>query len=393
MFSNRLEWDAPTNALGLLLAQKRSQTQTLFDLTQSNPTQVGLDYPDEAILAALSHPAAMVYEPDPRGLMAARRAIAGYYDEQGVAIDPEALFLTAGTSEAYAMLFKLLGDPEDEVLVPRPGYPLLSYLAAFEGLNAVAYPARYDPQHGWRIDLDVIDALVTPRTRAIVLINPNNPTGAYATPAELEALDRICLRHGLALIVDEVFADFAAASVPLVRTALPGRSALTFVLNGFSKMLALPQVKLSWIAVGGDARLTVKAQKGLETLLDFYLSIGTPVQHAAGPLLALRKPIQHQITERVALNHLSLQTHIARAANCSMLSRQGGWYAVVHIADTLADEQRVLHLLAQADTVVHPGFFYDFNGEGFVVVSLLPDPQIFSTGVAGMVRLFGRTTL
>jgi len=393
MFSNRLEWDAPTNALGLLLAEKRSRAETLFDLTQSNPTQVGLDYPNEAILTALSRPAAMVYEPDPRGLMAARRAIAGYYDEQGVAIDPEALFLTAGTSEAYSMLFKLLGDPQDEVLVPRPGYPLLSYLAAFEGLNAIAYPARHDPLHGWRIDLDVIDALVTPRTRAIVLINPNNPTGAYATSAELAALDRICLRNGLALIVDEVFADFAAASAPAVRTALPGRSALTFVLNGFSKMLALPQVKLSWIAVGGDARFTEKAQKGLETLLDFYLSIGTPVQHAAGPLLALRKPIQRQIVERVALNHRSLQAHVARAANCSMLSRQGGWYAVVHIADALTDEQRVLHLLGRANTVVHPGFFYDFSGEGFVVVSLLPDPQIFGSGVAGMVQLFGRTTV
>jgi alanine-synthesizing transaminase len=178
-----------------------------------------------------------------------------------------------------------------------------------------------------------------------------------------------------------------------LRTALPGRSALTFVLNGFSKMLALPQVKLSWIAVGGDAHLTVKAQKALETLLDFYLSIGTPVQHAAGPLLALREPIQHQLMERIALNHLSLQTHVAQAANFSVLSRQGGWYAVLHIADTLADEQRALLLLARANIVVHPGFFYDFSGEGFVVISLLPDPQIFGAGVSGMVQLFGRTTV
>jgi alanine-synthesizing transaminase len=392
MFSNRLEWNAPANALGVLLAEKRAAGDTLLDLTQSNPTQVGLDYPAEAILAALSRPAAMVYQPDPRGLMAARQSIAGYYSEQGADIAPDALFLTASTSDAYGMLFKLLGDPGDEVLVPRPGYPLLSYLTAFEGLGAVAYPLRYDAILGWRIDLDLLQALITPKTRAVVIVSPNNPTGAYASPEELEALDQICRRHGLAMIVDEVFADFPATPPPAIetRTALAGRTALTFVLNGFSKMLALPQVKLGWIAVGGAAPSAREAGTRLETLLDFYLSVAAPVQHAAAQLLALRKEIQRRIVARISQNSLVLRDRVAQTANCRMLPRQGGWYGVLEITDTLGDEERVLRLLARGNTVVHPGYFYDFNREGFVVVSLLPRPETFAAGVSNIIAFFGR---
>lgn len=393
MFSNRLDWDAPVNALGLLLAEKRARGEPLIDLTQSNPTRVDLAYPVAAILEALARPEAMVYRPDSRGLPAARHAIARYYSGQGADIDPAALFLTAGTSEAYGMLFKLLADPGDEVLVPRPGYPLLAYLAAFEGLGAVAYPQWYDDIRGWQVDPDLVQALITPKTRAVVLVSPNNPTGAYAAPETLAALDRVCRRNDLALIVDEVFADYPASPPTATHlSALAGRTALTFVLNGFSKMLALPQVKLAWIAVGGAAAAARQAQSRLETLLDFYLSAAASVQHAAERLLALRTGIQRQVLARLADNARTLETQIGRTTNCRLLPRQGGWYAVVRFADAVADETRALHLLSQTNTLVHPGFFYDFDTEGYVVLSLLPAPELFRAGTANLFHMYGRST-
>ncbi|MFZ1987235.1 MAG: pyridoxal phosphate-dependent aminotransferase, partial [Desulfatitalea sp.] len=330
-----------------------------------------------------------VYEPDPRGLPSARRAIADYYRGQGCTMDAERLFLTASTSDAYSLLFKLLADPGDEVLIPTPGYPLLAYLARFEGLAAVAYPLRYDELAGWTIDLEVLQALVTPRTRAVVLVNPNNPTGSYVKRAELGALDDICRRHALALVVDEVFADYAAAEAPpeRVRTAVGQTRALTFVLNGFSKMVALPQVKLGWIAVGGEGALVRNACERLEALLDFYLSVSTPVQHAVEPLLGTRRPIQQQLSARIEENSRYLRDKVSQSAHSRMLLREGGWYAIVDIRDALGDEERVLRLLDQHNTLVHPGFFYDFNREGFVVVSLLPTPEVFRAGVANFAKM------
>jgi aspartate/methionine/tyrosine aminotransferase len=393
LYSKRLDWASPTNALGCLLAQKRAGGDPLHDLTQSNPTRVGLDYPVPAILTALASPAAMAYDPNSRGLLQARRAIAAYYAEQDLHLSTEALFLTASTSEAYAMLFKLLADPGDEILIPRPGYPLLGYLARFEGLRAIAYPCRWDEVRGWSIDLDVLEALITPRTRAVIVVSPNNPTGAYVGPDTLAALDRIGHARNLALIVDEVFADYPAPDTPpsLTCSALAGATALTFVLNGLSKMLALPQVKLAWIAVGGASPRVRDAQPRLEMLLDFYLSAGTPVQHAAAPLLALRHHIQDQVRTRLAANSRLLQQRVAQASHCRLLPHQGGWYAVVAITDAFGDEERVLTLLERYNTLVHPGFFYDFNREGYVILSLLPPPDTFGAGVDHLMRLGSAT--
>ncbi|MCJ8498973.1 pyridoxal phosphate-dependent aminotransferase [Desulfatitalea alkaliphila] len=390
-FSKRFEWNAPANALARLVARKQAEGIALNDLTRSNPTRVGLDYPTAAILAALASPAAMTYRPDPRGLATARQAIAAYYAAQGICVSADALYLTASTSEAYAMLFKLLADPADEVLIPVPGYPLLGYLARFEGVSAVAYPCRWDPHQGWSIDLEVLEALITPRTRAVVVISPNNPTGAYAGPAALAALDRIARRHGLALIVDEVFADYPAPATPAAQTrsALADAGALTFVLNGFSKMLALPQVKLGWIAVGGHTDLVRSSGSRLETLLDFYLSPGTPVQHAAPSLLALRRIIQAQVHSRLAANRRLLQQMVGAVSHCRLLPCEGGWYAVLEIDDALGDEARVLRLLERHNTLVHPGLFYDFNREGVVVLSLLPPPETFRAGIDHLIAMDG----
>jgi hypothetical protein len=391
LFSNRFTEDLTPNALSLLLQEKRSRGQAVFDLTESNPTRVGLTYADGEILAALSLPAAMTYAPDPHGLLAARRAIGQYYWELGVPIDADDIFLTASTSEAYAILFKLLGDPGDEILIPRPGYPLLAHLARFENLQPLAYPLRYDDALGWSFDLDVLEALITPKSRAIVVVSPNNPTGNYVKQRELAVIDQICRRNHLALIVDEVFGDFSAvdAEKPL-RTALNRSEALTFILNGFSKMLGLPQVKLGWMALGGEHGLVRATRKRLEILLDFYLSVATPVQHAVARLLDTRQAIQEQIHSRVDANSRFLEEQIHRTSNARVLKREGGWYGVIEISDALADDELVLQLLEQQNTLVHPGYFYDFQREGYVVVSLLPHPETFQTGITRLSAQLGR---
>lgn len=387
IFSKRFAWDSGTNALGRLVEEKRSRGCRIYDLTQSNPTAVGLTYPQTAILESHTSRAALTYSPDPRGLEVARGAIAGYYGEMGCTIDPANLFLTANTSEAYSMLFKLLADPGDEVLIPCPGYPLLSFLAAFENLQATAYPLRYDDQEGWGADLEVLEALITRKTRAVVVVNPNNPTGSYLASQELAALDQICSRHQIAMIVDEVFFDYPAdLEAAAVASALTQCRALTFVLNGFSKMLALPQVKLGWIALCGEPSLVQQACRGLETLLDFYLSVATPIQHGVAQLLSLRKEIQSELLSRLAENERYLRHEVNEAPGSRVLKRQGGWYAVLEFRDTLSDEIRVLQLLEKHATLVHPGYFYDFSQEGFVVISLLPQVDVFQEGVRRMLQ-------
>jgi alanine-synthesizing transaminase len=382
MFSDRFNWDLSPNALSLILRDKQSRGETIFDLTQSNPTQAGFDYDADDILASLAQAEAMTYAPDPRGLLKARRAIAQHYLDRGEPVDSEAVFLTAGTSEAYAFIFKLLGNPGDEILIPRPGYPLISYLARFESLQPFSYPLRYDDVQGWSIDLDVLQALITPKCRAIVVVNPNNPTGNYLKQQELAALDQICRDNRLALIVDEVFSDYyGAARPPEVRTVANRTQALTFVLNGFSKMLGLPQVKLGWIVIGGDPGLAKAAHDRLEMLLDFYLSVASPVQHAAARLIGHRLEIQRQILARIDADTQILEAQITRTANCRLLVREGGWYAVIEIFDAVSEENRILQLLERDQTLVHPGYFYEFDKEGIVVVSLLTPVATFRTGI------------
>lgn len=393
MFSNRLEWNLAPNRIGNLLKAKRSRGESIIDLTESNPTRVGLDYPGQAILSALAHPAATTYAPDPRGMAVARAAIAAYYRAQRVTADPSAFFLTASTSEAYSMLFKLLADPGDEILIPRPGYPLLSYLADFDSLCASTYPLRHDPESGWTIDLELLRALITARTRAVVVVHPNNPTGSYIGCKQLSALDQICSQHHMALIVDEVFNDYRSADATIQnQSALTRTRCLTFVLNGFSKMVALPQLKLAWIAVGGEQGIAEAACDRLETQLDFYLSVNTPVQLAAAELLALRDPIQRAVQHRLTANSRWLSEIVAATTAMTLLRRDGGWYAVVDIMDAVSDEERVLRLLDEGNTLVHPGFFYDFHREGFVVLSLLPEERLFQEGIFRLISCSGKAT-
>ncbi|MDF1590607.1 MAG: pyridoxal phosphate-dependent aminotransferase [Desulfobacterales bacterium] len=391
MFSNRGTWDVSPNPLSRLLEKKKAGGETVLDLTQSNPTRAGFHYEDEKILTALAQPRAMVYEPDPRGFATAREAVKDYYRELGKEIDVSSIFLTASTSEAYAVLFKLLGNSGDEILIPRPGYPLLSFLAVFEDLQPVAYPLKYDDAKGWSMDLEVLQALITPSTRAVVVVNPNNPTGSFLKEPELKALDSICREHDLALIVDEVFSDFGAAPEPgRVRTAVNRSTVMTFVLNGLSKVAGLPQMKLGWIVVGGKSDLAETVQARLEMMLDFYLSVSAPVQHAAKKLLQGRKAIQDQMHSRLEDNSRFLKAQLAQTANCKLLRREGGWYGILEISDAVSDEDRVLQLLEGDNTLVHPGYFYGFDREGFVVVSLLTPVEIFQSGISRLIQRFGR---
>jgi len=391
MFSERSDWDFRPNALSRLLKKKESHGQPIFDLTESNPTRVGFDYEAGKILAALAQPRSMCYAPDPRGLGDARQAIVQYYCERGEEVEADAIFLTAGTSEAYSILFKLLGNPGDEILIPRPGYPLLSYLASFDSLQPCSYPLRYDAALGWSFDLEVLEALITPKTKAVVWVNPNNPTGSYITPQELAALDAICRRHDLALIVDEVFSDYDTAGTSgRLQTVVNRSQALTFVLNGLSKTVGLPQLKLGWIVVCGNPGSAREASARLEMMLDFYLCVSASAQHAAGAALGGRATIQRQIFSRIAANSRWLEQQVDRVANATVLLRQGGWYAVIEIMDEVSDEARVLQLLEQDNTLVHPGYFYEFQREGFVIVSLLPPDETFQAGISNLFARFGR---
>jgi hypothetical protein len=390
MFAERSYIDPDPDPLGRLLQERAAEGQGVIDLTASNPTQAGLRYDAATILGALGDPRALTYAPAPCGLPAARRAVAYYYRHRGVALEPARVLLTASTSEAYAAIFKLLGDPGEEILIPRPGYPLLSHLARFEGLRPVAYPARYREGLGWSLDLDVLEALVSPATRAVVAVSPNNPTGAYLKPQELAALDTLCARHGLALIVDEVFADYPAARGNARGYTVAGRTrALTFVLSGLSKVVGLPQVKLGWMAVGGEEALAQEACARLETLLDFYLSVGAPVQHAVGRLLGLGKGLRGQIQARLAANAGFLERRLSGGTGLRLLVREGGWYAVVAM-DAPGGDERLLELVRRDRVLVHPGHFYGFDRPGCVVLSLLTPEATFRRGVEHLVARCGK---
>ena len=383
MFSARTRWNLTANRLAHLLADKRAQGRPLLDLTENNPTRAGLQAPPD-LLGVLADPAALVYDPDPRGLAPARAAVAADFARRGARVAPERILLAASTSEAYAFLFKLLCDAGDEVLVPRPSYPLFDYLAGLEGAVTRPYPLVFDGE--WRTDLAALEAGITPRTRAIVVVSPNNPTGSYVKPDEAGALHAIAARASLALIADEVFADFALVSGAGGAGLAEGGEALSFSLGGLSKSCGLPQLKLAWIALGGPAALRDEALTRLDMIADTYLSVGTPVQRAAPALLARAPELRAPIAARLAANLAVLRGHVAGSA-ATLLPVEGGWSAVLRIPATLGEEERVLSLLEREDVLVHPGYFFDFPHEAFLVLSLLPRTADFEEAVSRVVRV------
>jgi aspartate/methionine/tyrosine aminotransferase len=383
MFSARLPNSLEPNRITVAIEAARARNLPLVDLTESNPTVVGLRYPADLINEALADPRAHTYRPSPKGHLEARQAVASYYARHGARVDPERLTLTVSTSEAYSFLFKLLCDPMQKVLVPAPSYPLFEMLAALDGVRAVPYPLRYHA--GWFVDVDELRALVDRDTRAILVVNPNNPTGSFLKRAERDRLVSLCLDRDLALVSDEVFADYALGVDPTRVTTLVGTNeVLTFCLSGLSKVVGLPQLKMGWIHASGPTRHLPDAEARLELIADTFLSVATPVQLAAGALLSLVNDVGGQILERVKRNRAHLRAALRDSA-ARLLEAEGGWYAVLRVPNTRTEEEWVLTLLEQDQLIVHPGFFYDFAVPAYLVISLIVPEPVFDVAVAKLI--------
>lgn len=386
-FSARTRWDLQLTKYAAALKNLRAGDVPSFDLTASNPTTCGFHYDSAGILRELSQPECLRYEPNPRGLPAARQAVARYYSEAAQADVPaDNIFLTTSTSEAYSYLFRLHCDPGAEVLIAQPSYPLFEFLADLDDVRLVPYPLFYD--HGWHIDLAALTARITSKTRAIVVVHPNNPTGHFTSAQEREALEQICLQNKLALIVDEVFLDYAIATLPATSFAAGKHSVLTYVLSGLSKVAGLPQMKAAWIAAFGPARLLEEATQRLEVIADTFLSMNAPVQHALPYLLANRHSVHQQILSRVRENLAALDLRLRNAPIISRLDVQGGWCAVLRVPAVMSGEALAVRLLEQQRVIVHPGYFYGFDGDGWIVLSPLPRPEDFAQGIDRLVHFF-----
>jgi len=383
MFSTRVPADLAPNALTAALTSHRRAGRTLFDLTATNPTTAGIPYPAD-VLAPLSNPEGRIYRPEPFGLRSAREAVCRDLARLGTSVAPEQVVLTASTSEAYSLLFKLLCDAGDEVLIPSPSYPLFDHLLSLDGVGASRYRLDY---HGrWTVDVDSLDAAWTPAVRAVLAVNPNNPTGSVLSDAELDLLSERCAARGAALIIDEVFADYPLGPPRVATTSERVNSALTFRLGGLSKSAGLPQVKLGWIAVDGPRELVREALARLEIICDTYLSVSTPVQIAAGALIESGAHARAAILERIRQNHARLVVVAAAAPSIELLHADAGWAAVLRVPATRSEEDVVMDLLVHQSVLVHPGYFFDFDREAFLVVSLLPRPEVFAEGVGRLVH-------
>lgn len=387
MFSKRTNWNLEPNRLSAALAVVRASGKQILDLTISNPT-CGFHYDSHAIREALSNPAVMHYEPNLRGIESARKAVADYYFAHSARVDLESIFLTVSTSEAYSFALRLLCNPHDEVLVPSPSYPLLDFLADILDVSLVSYPLLYD--HGWQIDFHALDKSITERTRAIIIVNPNNPTGHYLKASEIERLNEICERNELALLGDEVFLDFPLSSAK-ASTLAANKGALTFTLSGISKISGLPQMKMAWLAVSGPERIKAQTLARLEIIADTYLSVNAPVQLALPNFLKQSFAFQEELLLRVNRNLGELDRQLAQQTLCSRHEIEGGWYAIVRVPDVQDDDELALGLLEDENIYVHPGYFYGFSDRGRLVISLIAPERDFSEGVRLLLNRVNRS--
>jgi len=381
-FSRRTDWNTEESELARAHRLRVRAGLPIADLTASNPTRCGFQYASE-LLAALADPQALDYDPQPRGMLRAREAVCGYYAGHGVAVAPEQIVLTTSTSEAYSFLFRLLCDPGSEILVPQPGYPLFDFLAEMDDVRLKAAPLVYD--YGWQIDPEGLRRAITPQTRAVVVVHPNNPTGHFTKRWEARELARLCREYGLSLIVDEVFLDYGLDGAP-ASFAAGLEDVPVYVVSGLSKIAGLPQMKAAWIVATGPQR--AEALERLEVIADTFLSMNAPVQCALPAWLEGRQGIQRQIRERVATNLAELDRQLGRQTTIRRLEVEGGWYAVLRIAALQPDEQTALALL-ELGVWVHPGYFFGMGESGWLVVSLLAPDEEFSTGITGLLAYLG----
>ena len=418
-FSERTNWKLAQNRFTQAVEEARAGGTRIIDLTVSNPTRAGFCYDEAAILSALSSPRALDYDPQAKGLLSARQAVSGYYRDrdlrdvagnvstQGIEVDPERIVLTTSTSEGYSFVFRLLCNAGDELLVPKPSYPLFEFLADLQDVRLIPYPLIYD--HGWQMDFPSLERVVTERTRGVVVVHPNNPTGSFVSAEEMEMLNSFCRERGLAVIADEVFLDYGledfgdgprsnsrSLHAPLDRHSpaqwlgrddkafgsfAGNQDVLTFTLSGLSKVAALPQMKVAWVVTSGPRELVAAAMGRLEVIADTYLSMNAPVQWAVPALLEQRKDIQRQLMERVHANLAELDRQLAGQKSCERLSVEGGWYAVLRVPVTRSDEELAIELVREKAVVVHPGHFYDFSSDGYLVLSLITSEGEFGEGI------------
>ncbi len=380
MFSSRTNWPLSPNRLSLEIEQLKREGAPLLDLTESTPTRCGFVFDQQSILGAFANPQALSYTPDPRGLLSARQAVADYYAERGIALDQAQIFLTTSTSEAYSYIFRLLADPGDAILVPQPSYPLFDFLAGLNDVRVIAYPLFYDL--GWTIDLATLEKRLEARARAILVVHPNNPTGSFVRREELANLLAFCQPREMALVADEVFADYSLAADPArVVSHAAVTEALTFTLSGLSKISALPQMKVAWVVVNGTAQLLQDALARLEVIADTYLSLSAPLALALPKLLETRRKIQPQILGRVRSNLQMLDQQLAAHQLVSRLEFEGGWYAILRLPSIQTDEDWAVELARQDGVLAHPGHFFDFSSEGHLVISLLTEGAAFEEGL------------
>lgn len=378
MFAKRTNWNLDANRLSEALARHRAAGRPLLDLTASNPTECGLEYDSGAILGALVNPSALCYSPDARGLRSARESIAAYYAAREIVVTIDDMILTTSTSEAYSFAFRVLCNPGDEILIPEPSYPLFAFLADIQDVALVRYPLAYD--YGWQINFQALEKAITPRTRAVIVVHPNNPTGQFVKEQEIAELNRVCATHDLAIIADEVFLDFALDGKSRLSFAA-NAAALTFTTSGLSKISGLPQMKAAWLIINGPERLRSEALARLEVIADTYLSMNAPVQLALPALLEQRNSFQKQLLARIRRNLAELDRQLALQKSCTRLMVEGGWYAVVRVPATRSDEELAIELLERKGVYIHPGHFYDFLADGFLVFGLITREEEFQAGI------------
>jgi len=391
MFASRTNWRLETNRLTRALEEHRKSGKELLDLTASNPTECGLAYPEQEILSALSNPRALSYRPESKGLREAREAVAEYYTGRAgffasdSRIDPERILLASGTSEAYTHIFRLLCEPGDEILVPAPSYPLFEFLADLADIRLVPYPLLYD--HGWQIDFASLRAALTPRSCAALVVHPNNPTGSFVKPHEAAELAEICAAREMAIVADEVFLDYGVGAAPVHTFALSD-TVLTFTLSGLSKISLLPQMKLAWTVVSGLKGLAQNAVDRLEIIADTYLSPSAPVQLALPTFLSLRHELQAQLRQRIAVNLSALDAMLRESKSLTRLDHEGGWYAILRVPVTATDDDLSVALLERCSVLVHPGHFFNFSRDGFLVLSLISPENEFREGARRLLGFF-----
>ena len=389
MFAKRARLDSTPNHLAEVIAHRRESGARLIDLTASNPTACGLDYPMREIGEALAQGARSWYQPEPLGILAAREAVAAHLSARGESAEPRDVMITASTSEAYGYLFKLLADPGGAIMTARPAYPLLEHLASSEALNLVQFPLVRNGR--WQVDLQELERAIGPEIRAVALVHPNNPTGSYLTRRELHDVAELCAAHGLALISDEVFHDYP---IEAPKGCAPSAAdcelpCLTFSLGGLSKSAGMPHLKLGWIRVGGPAPLRRSAFRGLEAIADDFLSVATPVQAALPRLLEIGATIREQIVARTRSNLRALRDSLASEMSIEVLPVEGGWSAVVRVPRFASDEELAVALVEYFGVIVHPGYFFDFDSDGYLVVSLLVPPAELEEGSRPIAELVG----